>query len=63
MSRWFLDTDNDGHWYIVRVKHSKEWDKWLKLDPSDEKSWNHPWFATPVGGAPQRVTFEDPVIE
>jgi hypothetical protein len=43
--RFFMDQDNDCHWYIIEADKRKEWDAWLNLDSDDEASWNVPDFA------------------
>ena len=44
-TRYFLDRDGDGHWYLVQAKFRAEWHTWEELDPEDEASWEPPWFA------------------
>lgn len=58
--RYFLDSDEDGHWYLVEASSRKKWEEWLRLDPEDELSWTHPSFAKAVGGSPNRIEFENP---
>lgn len=53
----YLTTDNDSHWYVVPVAKRAEWDAWLEIDPDDERAWEPPSFARPVGGSPSRVEF------
>lgn len=60
--RFILTQDNDSHWYVVPVDKMAEWDAWLEIDADDERAWDAPDFARPVGGAPSLVTFENPVI-
>ena len=60
--RYYLDADNDSHWYIVPVRLRAAWDAWLNLDREDENSWEPPAGAIAIGGSPTCVTFTDPVI-
>lgn len=61
--RFYLSRDNDLHWYIIPADKRDEWASFLEIDPEDERAWNVPEFARPVGGSPLMVTFTDPVIE
>jgi hypothetical protein len=58
-TRYFLDRDNDGHWYLVPADKRDEWDAWTDLDPDDEASWDVPEWAMSLGYAPSLVTFEN----
>lgn len=60
--RYFLDTDNDGHWHIVPIARGGEWHVWLAIPSDDEVSWTVPEWAKSVGGSQTLVTFEDPEI-
>lgn len=60
--RHILTMDNDGHWYVIPVAKQREWSKWLDIPSDDERAWDAPDFAKPVGGSPIRVTFCDPEI-
>lgn len=61
--RFFLDQDDDGHWYIVPVVHRDEWEAWCEIDEYDERSMTPPPFAREVDGSNSRVTFLSPEIE
>lgn len=56
--RYFLGSDNSGHWYVVPVSKTDEWDMWNNLDEDDEAAWEAPEWAKRVGGSPTLVTFE-----
>jgi len=56
---YFLDKDDDGHWYVVPLCKSEEWDKWQDIDSDDEAKWKVPEFAIPIGGHPNRIAFKD----
>lgn len=58
--RFFLSTDNDSHWYFVPVDKAAEWEAWAAIPEDDERAWEAPEFATPLGGAPCLVTFAAP---
>lgn len=60
--RYFLDTDQSGHWYLVPIAKEQEWNAWGEIDEDDPTSWVTPAFAQPVNGAPQLVTFVDPKV-
>lgn len=60
--KYYLDTDQSGHWYIVPVDRSQEWSEWQELDDDDERAWEAPEWAQMVGGAPQAVQFENPEV-
>lgn len=61
--RFILSQDNDCHWYVVPVSKQDEWEAWLEIPEDDERAWNVPDFAQPVGGSPRLVTFSDPKVE
>jgi hypothetical protein len=61
--RFFLSTDGSGHWYVVPLAREAEWDAWRDIAEDDERGWEVPEFARPVGGTPRLVTFTDPVIQ
>lgn len=61
-TRFFLDQDNDSHWYIIPVEHAAEWSAWCEIPEDDERAWTPPPFALEVGGSPSRVTFTRPEI-
>lgn len=54
--RFFLDQDDDCHWYIVAANKRHEW---LNLPDDDEASWEPPTFARGIDG-PNGVSFENP---
>ncbi len=58
--RYFFDTDNDAHTYLVEADHRKEWEEWVNLDQDDERAWEPPSFARPLGMAVSQFTFVDP---
>lgn len=63
VTRYYLDTDNDSHWYLIPVQHREEWNEWLEIDSDDERAWTPPAFAEALGGSPTGITFENPKYE
>ncbi len=61
--RYFLDTDNDSHWFIVPLYRRKEWEAFLEIPSEDERSWTVPTWAIEVGGSPTTVSFAEPELE
>ena len=58
-SRFFLDRDDDGHWYVIPVNNKRDWDLWLAQLDEDEADFDVPDFALSVGGHPSLITFEN----
>lgn len=58
--RYFLDQDNDGHWFLVDADFRAEWESWCGIGPDDENGWTPPEHATQLLGGPNTVTFEQP---
>lgn len=61
--KYFLSRDNDSHWYVVPVANAAEWEDWVAVPEDDERAWDVPAFAHPIGGAPCLVTFTAPEVE
>lgn len=61
-TRYCLDRDDDGHWYVVRADKLPEWEAWVAQTATDLADFSVPDFAREVGGNPSRVTFTNPVI-
>jgi len=57
--RYYLDRDNDSHWYVVPVSRKDDWEAWLGLGEDEEAGWDEPDFVARVGGSPSLVTFTD----
>jgi hypothetical protein len=61
--RFYMDTDGDGHWFIVPVKRRADFDDWLAQDWSSELAvFITPSYATEADN-PQYITFEAPEDE
>ena len=60
--RFYLDTDNDSHWFLIPCECREEWTAFLDRDPDTEAAWNPPDWAVMIGGSPTLVTFENPSI-
>lgn len=61
--RYYLDRDEDGHWFVLPVANQEEWERWLD---GVYNAYNHdplPEWVTEVNGSPTRVTFTDWKIE
>jgi hypothetical protein len=61
-AKFFLDSDDSGHWYIIPAKKEKEWQKFIDSNEDDEGSWDTPVWAKPVNGHPSQVLFENPEV-
>lgn len=59
MQQFFLDTDDDGHWYVVPVDLRDVWEAFNE-DP-EAFDFCVPEGVEEIGGAPNNVTFTDPV--
>jgi hypothetical protein len=57
--RFYLDTDGDGHWYVIPVSASRAWDVYCETN-WDEEYAEIPSGVRPVGGWPGLITFADP---
>lgn len=55
--RYFLDSDDDGHWYIIQAHHRPEWVLWRNLDPDNPEAWKTPPFADRLNGHPDQIEF------
>lgn len=55
--RYFLDTNQDSHWYLIPVVMRADWEAFLILDAEDEHSWNVPQYAREIDG-PNQIEFE-----
>ncbi len=61
IARFFLDQDNDGHWYLVDASKRAEWAEWLELPNDDARAWEGPKFARQID-RPQDIEFTEPLI-
>jgi hypothetical protein len=55
--RFFIDSDDDGHWYVVPLAQRAAWEKWCALPSTDEEAWEVPGFAERLDGGPNGITF------
>lgn len=60
--RYFMSMDGSGHWYVIPVERTAEWEAWTDISEDDERAWDAPDFARAVGGAPSCVTFSEPIV-
>jgi len=56
--RFFLDSDDDGHWYLVPLDIKEEWIEWNNLG-TDEP----PEGVQELGSHPNVVSFLSPDID
>lgn len=56
MTRWMLDNDDDGHWYLVPVDRHREFGEWWQ---SEGELPDVPGVLS-LGSHPNTVTFEAP---
>ena len=55
--KYFLDQDEDCHWYIIPNENRAEWDIWTNLDPHKKEAWIVPIFAEAIDGFPSSIAF------
>lgn len=60
--RYFMSMDSSGHGYVIPVAKQHEWEEWADIPGDDERAWDAPEFARPVGGSLACVTFSEPVV-
>lgn len=61
--RFYLDCDDDGHWYLIPVKRRDDFSEWLSQDwQAPLANFITPPYATEVDN-PHYVTFEAPEDE
>ncbi len=61
--RYRLVTDADSHWYVIPANKLTDWNEWSEItetNPDDERGWDAPAYASPIGGSPTLVSFENP---
>lgn len=58
--RFFLGSDDDGHWFLIPADMRDTWMEWRDLDSEDERSWDVPKGAIALNGHPTWVEFENP---
>ena len=52
--RYFLDQDDDCHWYLIKAANRSEWLRWR-----ESGSESVPAYATQIDG-PSRIEFYEP---
>ena len=55
--RFRLESDGDGHWYLIPPEKQSEWSTWM--DSKDFELGVEPDWARRIDG-PHRLTFTDP---
>ncbi len=59
--RYFLDTDEDCHWYLIPDTMRIEWNNWCRSDAGEYTE--APKWARSLGHHPNMITFELPEYE
>lgn len=54
VKRYYLDNDDDGHWYVVPLEQRATFNEWLTKDEAET-----PPGVVAIGGPPSGVTFTD----
>jgi phage baseplate assembly protein gpV len=61
--RFFVDQATDRTWVRVEERHRKDWEEWLEISDTDERSWHIPTYAHPIPNqSPSGITFENPLF-
>lgn len=67
-TRYFVDVDEDGRFYLIKVEDKEEWQKYINLPyfnsrgDENEERWNVPKFVIPIDGI-HKLTFINPIEE
>lgn len=59
--RYFKDSDNSGHEYLIPSSRLADWLKWRDLDEDDENAWEAPDYTIRVEG--ELLEFENPTLD
>lgn len=63
LTRYFVDVDDSGSWYLVRADKREAWELWINQDwHNDLSDFQTPSYAMEIDG-PHMVTFTDPIEE
>lgn len=57
--RYRLVSDNDGHWYLIKIKEEAEFDQWVAATCNDEET-EFNFDDDRISGSPSMITFTDP---
>lgn len=62
--KYFLDRDNDGHWYMIATTDRESWQKWRELDTESDEFYAriNDFDDERLGVSPSAVEFENPKI-
>ena len=55
--KFFMDQDDDAHWYLVDNAVRDAWFAWLKIPSDDERAWTPPEGAERLHGPPSMILF------
>lgn len=53
---FFVDQDNDCHWYLIESNKRKEWENWKDIPDDNPESWDVPEFAKSIN-SPYSIDF------
>jgi len=60
LKEYFIDQDQDCHWYVVDNNFREEWQAWCNLDSEeDDAAHTAPAFAIYLGTRPNKIVFSD----
>jgi hypothetical protein len=57
--RFFIDCDDDGHWFLIPLSLKDAWEQWFEMYSGGEEP---PEGVVYLNGPPGMVTFEDPEV-
>lgn len=57
MTKYFLDNDDDGHWYLIPVSRSEDWQRWVDNDYNWEDDFCSEASNWMIGGHPNKIEF------
>ena len=59
---YFLDCDEDGHWYLIPTDFRHGWNEWVNLPYDEDNPAKLPASVVCLDGGPHRVSFSHPII-
>lgn len=57
MTKYFLDNDDDGHWYLVPVEEREAFEEWLDSDVDEHHIFTAKAYEYMIGGHPNKIEF------
>jgi len=55
--KFFIDSDDDGHKYLIPAEKRQEWEGWLKRFYWENSEEEMPTFVFPIGCHPNKIEF------